>query len=611
MEAAPERLIEAGARETLERSLHDGKYAAVPGPVKTGWAYHAARLGKADMLRLLVERCHGMPLEKDAQGRSLLHAAAASGDRETMAFVLQVLGMDALTGDDQGITPLDIAAKTGKEALNTLEALCGVRLSECYRNPVLRGFRPDPSIVRVEKDYYMVNSSFAMVPALPISHSRDLVHWETIGHVFTDPDTARLRSVPGGYGYWAPDISYYKGRFWVVATLRAPAVPVRTQMITSAPTPQGPWDTPKFLDVDGIDPSIFTDDDGKRYLVTNIGAQLTPLSDEGDLLGTPRMIWYGWNRIKSEGPHLMKKDGWYYLFLAEGGTGPDHVESCARSRSLYGPYESCPFNPILGKREEEAYIRRGGHGKPVELPDGRWAFVYLCGRQVEGKTLMGRETALDPLEWTPDGWPMVNQLKGPSCLQKKLLPDAPVEQREPWVCPRLSPESFSRLEPDGSVRVRGGAELSDPDDAHALLHRLREADAVLEAAVDIRQMEAGSFAGLTGYYDERSYFVLGLRKTAQGADVVLWQRIGNEETEETLGRVPGWQARLRMECHGLAFMASCGEANGTKTFRAEYLTDEGLAGGKRFSGALLGLAAVGAGQAVFRNIREEMGDVRD
>ncbi len=608
METAVERLIKAGDRDTLARELHDRKYASVPGPVKTGWAFYAAEHGKAEMLRLLAERCHGMPLEKDEHGRNLLHAAASSGDRDTMAFALQVLGMDALTGDSRGITSLDAAAQAGENALNTLEELCGIRLKDCYRNPVLRGFHPDPSIVRVEDDYYIVNSSFVMVPALPISHSRDLVHWETVGHVFTDPDTARLRGLSGGFGYWAPDISYYKGRFWIVATLHTAAVPVRTQMITSALTPQGPWDSPKFLDVDGIDPSIFTDDDGKRYLVTNPGAQITPLSDEGDLLGEPRMVWYGWNRIKSEGPHLLKKDGWYYLFMAEGGTGFNHVESCARSRSLYGPYESCPFNPILCEREEDSYIRRGGHGKPVQLPDGRWAFVYLCGRRVEGKTLMGRETALDPLEWTKDGWPMVNHLKGPSCLQKKFLPDVSLEAREPWVCPRLSPESFSCTETDGSIRLQGGAELSEMEGAHALLHRLREANVSLEAAVDVRQMETGGTAGLTGYYDENSYFLLGLRKKDHGADVVLKQRIGAEETEETLGQVPGWQSGLRMEGRGLAFTVCCPAIEASRQFRADYLTDEGLKWGKRFTGALAGLAAIGAGRAVFGNIREEMKD---
>ena len=139
---------------------------------------------------------------------------------------------------------------------------------------------------------------------------------------------------------------------------------------------------------------------------------------------------------------------------------------------------------------------------------------------------MGRETAVDPLEWTADGWPMINRLNGPSCLQKKFLADVPVQSSETWICPRLSPESFSCLETDGSISLQGGAELSNLYDVHLLLHRLREADVELEAGVDLQFMETGSMAGLTGYYDERSYFLLGIRKTVQGAEVVLDQRIG-------------------------------------------------------------------------------------
>ncbi len=606
MEQTVERLIEQDDRETLKGLMHDGKLSGVPSPVKTGWAYRAARLGKADMLRLLVEKCHGMPLEKDALGRTLLHAAASSGDRDTMAFVLQVLGMSALEGDAQGVTPLDVAAETGPQALNTLEELCGVRLAECYRNPVMRGFRPDPSVVRVGEDYYMVNSSFVMLPALPISHSRDLVHWETIGHVFTDPDTAGLRDIIGGFGYWAPDISYYKGRFWVVATLHTSTVPVRTQMITSAPTPAGPWDAPKFLDIDGIDPSIFTDDDGRRYLVTNIGAQIAPLSEQGDLLDEPRMIWYGWNRVKSEGPHLLKKDGWYYLFLAEGGTGFDHVESCARSRNLYGPYESCPFNPILGRKREDAPIGRSGHGKPVQLPDGRWAMVYLCGRKVEGKTLMGRETAVDPLTWTADGWPMVNGLNGPSCLQKHLLPPCPVEAREPWVCPREDWKTFAALRPDGGIEITGGQALNRMSGAHLLLHRETEAAFDQSVTVDVSGLAVGGLAGLTGYYDENSFFLLALRKTDSGAEAALLEQIGPEQKETFLGTLESQQATLSVTGRGLTREARCAGLDRTVSFRAEYLTDEGLKIGKRFTGALLGLAAIGEGTARFREYHEDM-----
>ena len=606
METAVERLIDADDREELARLFRAGALSEIPGPVKAGWAFRAAQLGRAGMLRLIVERAGGLPPDKDERGQTLLHAAASSGDADTMAFALRVLGLDALTGDPRGFTPLDAAAQAGPGALSALEALCGVRLADCYRNPVRRGFYPDPSVVRVGSDYYMVNSSFVMVPALPISHSLDLVHWETIGHVLTDPDTARLRGMRGGFGYWAPDISYDRGRFWVTATLRADRMPMRTQMITSAPSPEGPWDEPRFLEVDGIDPSIFTDDDGRRYLLTNPGAQITPLSENGELAGETRMLWYGWNRIKSEGPHLLKKDGWYYLFVAEGGTGFGHAESCARSRSLYGPYESCPFNPILLERDAEAKIRRGGHGKPVRLPDGRWAFVYLCGRQVEGQTLMGRETAVDPLEWTADGWPMVNRLKGPSCLQKKLLPDKPLGLNESWVCPRLRPEDFSARDGDGSLRLTGGAALSDLRDAHLMLRRLREAQASLSAEADVSRMETGGIAGLTGYYDENSWFLFGLRKAPEGAELALIQRIGPEETEESLGRLPAASGRLEIAVDGLICTAAC--AGCAKQFRIAYLTDEGLAMGKRFTGALTGLAAVGAGEAVFRSIQEEMRD---
>ncbi|MDO5326394.1 MAG: family 43 glycosylhydrolase [Clostridia bacterium] len=604
-------LIERDDRETLQRWVLQGKIAAVPEAETAAWARLAAERGNAAMLSWLCSHCHGMSFAADERGRTLLHYAAQSGDTETMRFAVQTLGYDAAQGDQKGITPLDLAKQQGKDALRALEELSGIRLKDCYRNPVIRGFRPDPSILRRGEDYWLINSTFVMTPALPVSHSRDLVHWETVGHVFTDPDTAGLTGLPGGFGYWAPDISFYQERFWVVATLRRNTPPYRVQMITSAPSPQGPWEAPRFLPVDGIDPSLFTDEDGKRYLVVNPGVRLARVSDAGELMEEPRLIYQGFNRRKSEGPHLLKKDGWYYIFQAEGGTGNGHMITCARSRALDGPYEACPFNPILGKKQEDAYIGRGGHGKPVQLPDGRWAIVYLCNRRVEDKSLMGRETAVDPLEWTADGWPMVNRLKGPSCLQKKFLPDAPMAPNEPWVCPRLSPESFSSLEADGSIRLQGGAKLRDLADAHALLHRLREAHVVLEATVDVRQMEAGCAAGLTGYYDEHSYFLLGLRKTAQGADVVLTQYVGDKETEETLGRVPGWQSRLRIEGRGLTFTVSCPEAEAGRQFRAEYLTDEGLKWGKRFTGALAGFAAVGTGQAIFRNLREEMNDGQD
>lgn len=599
------RLIQAGDEETLLSWLLSGKLSAVPEREKAEWPFFAVRLGRAGMLRLLCERCHGMPLDPDAQGRTLLHAAACTGDRPTLRFLLNTLGMDPLAGDCRGQTPLDLAAQN-PDALRALEELSGLRRGECYRNPVLRGFRPDPSILRVGEDYYLINSSFVMLPALPISHSRDLVHWEEAGHVFTDADTARLTGLPGGFGYWAPDISYFQGRFWVVATLRRNTAPFRLQMITSASSPAGPWTPPRFLEVDGIDPSLFTDSDGTRYLVVNPGVQIARISPEGELLEAPEMIWYGWNKRKSEGPHLLKKDGWYYILQAEGGTGSGHMVSCSRSRALKGPYAPCPFNPILGAKSEKAFIGRSGHGKAVQLPDGRWALVYLCGRSVEGKTLMGRETAIDPLTWTADGWPMVNGLNGPSCLQKSFLPPWRAEEREAWLCPRLDTARFAQTLPGGAIQLTGGGALSQLSSAHLLLHRQREENISQQVRVDISGMAPGGRAGLAGYYDENSHYLFSLRKTAEGAQVLLTEQIGEESRETALGELRGAQALLKLSGSGLSRAAEIPALERTIPFRVEYLTDEGLKMGKRFTGALLGLGAVGEGKALFQEYSEEM-----
>lgn len=607
MKNAVLELIRRGDERTLDEWLRDGRIAAVPESETAEFGRLAARLGRCGMLRRLCEACHGMSFAPAEDGRTLLHEAALSGSAETIRFAAEVLGYDPLQGDDRGITPMELAA--GEEAKKTLEELAGVKLSDCYRNPVMRGFRPDPSILRHGEYYYIINSSFAMLPALPISRSKDLVHWEDVGAVFTDPETAALTGVPGGYGYWAPDLSHYEGRFWAVATLRLPEYPFRLQMITSAERVEGPWDAPRFLPIDGIDPSLFTDDDGRRYMAVNPGVRIVEISKTGDMIGTPRLIWQGVNRRKSEGPHILKKDGWYYIIQAEGGTGSGHMITCSRARALYGPYTACPFNPILGAKRDSAYIGRGGHGKPVRLHDGRWAIPYLCGRRVEGKTLMGRETALDPITWTADGWPMINDLKGPSCLQKKPLPDAPVNAAEPWICPRADYRTFARFG-DRQIALEAGRELHHMAEARLLLHRQREENIFQQAQADVSGLHDGGMAGLVGYYDENSYYFLALRRAGNAGEIVLIQHVGTETEEETLGAVGGLQATLRIAGTGLSRRACCEDCGSGRDFRVEYLTDEGYRGGKRFTGATLGLAAVGEGTAFFRAYEEKMTDHR-
>ena len=212
-------------------------------------------------------------------------------------------------------------------------------MTRTYKNPVQRGFFPDPSVVRVGDDYYMVNSTFQYFPAIAISHSKDMVHWELIGHAITDPDELDLSDIRDSHGIWAPDISYSNGRFIIMATLRLNADGkrdnnvMRRQVVVSSDRPEGPYSKPSWLEVDSIDPSHFVDDDGKHYMVISPGINLVPISDDctqvtGDLIP----VWPGTGERCPEGPHILRHGDYYYAILAEGGTGYGHGINVGRSK---------------------------------------------------------------------------------------------------------------------------------------------------------------------------------------------------------------------------------------------------------------------------------------
>ena len=594
--------VRSGDLDALERLAQGGLAEDISAEEKRLLSWAAAESGRGDVLRFLFEH-HLYSAEPDARGQNLLHAAAASGDEGAARFALDVLGLDPAGGDESGVTPLDLARQAEDPgAYRLLSSRLGFTPEQAYRNPVLRGCHPDPSAVRVGEDYYLVNSSFVYFPGLPVYHSRDLVHWREIGHAVERLESSGLSALPGGFGYWAPDISCFKGRFWVVATLRRNTKPYRLQMITSAADPRGPWDPPKFLPLDGIDPSLFVDEDGRRYILLNPGAMIAELGETGELLSEPRMISFGSARIKPEGPHLIRKDGWYYLFLAEGGTGRGHMETALRSRRLYGPYESCPFNPILGCKNPLSPIQRSGHGKPLQLPDGRWYMPYLCTRPVDGLTLMGRETALDPIEWTADGWPMVNRLKGPSCLQALPFPGAtaPPAAPEADISPRNDPGAFARRAERG-VCLRCGPDPASTEPCSLLLRRQSEPVLARSIRVDMRRAAEGDLGALTGYYDEHSFYLFGLRKEKRGCALTLEEQIGDRRTARVLARIDGPEAALSVRADGLERRLLLGDSP-VAVIRTEYLCDEGLPSAKRFTGAMYGLAAVGSGQIDFEEL---------
>lgn len=288
-------------------------------------------------------------------------------------------------------------------------------------NPILPGFYPDPSIVRANDDYYILNSSFAYFPGLPIMHSKDLANWHQIGNVLCNDKSLPLDGTGLSQGLFAPTIRYHEGKFYVVCT----NITKGGNFIVTADDINGPWSEPVYIKgADGIDPSIFFDDDGKCYY---IGTHPNPEGEKysgdyyiyiGELdsktfqfCGEKVNVWNGSMRniIWPEGPHLYKKDDYYYIMHAEGGTGPNHCEAVCRSKSLFGPYENNMNNPIITHRDmgSQYPVQYVGHADLVETPAGEWFMVMLGVRRTEGFTTIGRETFLAKVIWE-NGWPVVN-----------------------------------------------------------------------------------------------------------------------------------------------------------------------------------------------------------
>ena len=490
----------------------------------------AASTGNLDIFKYIVEYSRASFNETDENNRTALFYAVPTDNVELVKYIVERLGMSGLYGDKNLITPYEIAIENrAKNVISYFKEKYG-DIKDMYKNPIRTGMHPDPSIVCVGDDFYMVNSSFIYFPCIPISHSKDLIHWEIIGHAITNPKWAYINELEGGRGYWAPDISYYKGRFYITATYRLndTGTVYRRQMVVSSDKPEGPYCEPTFIDEDGIDPSIFTDDDGRRYMLLNRGARIFEISSDGTRKLSPAtLLYYGSQKRAPEGSHLLKKDGWYYLFQAEGGTGEGHRITAARSKSLFGVYEPCPFNPIMRQNNPKAGIQRAGHGKPVMTPSGEWFIPYLCGRQIDSKySLLGRETALDKITWTSDGWPMINNLEGPSVLTKKPnLPEHIFNESTDkskhfgdtlshvWSWVRVPETDACKLK-DGSLYLRAGHEPLSTMYSRNILVRPQETfcfkiTATLRLDSEVLQFNGGE-AGITCYYDENTYLTFNI-----------------------------------------------------------------------------------------------------
>lgn len=436
-----------------------------------------------------------------------------------------------------------------------------------YRNPVLAGFHPDPSIVRAGDRYYLVNSSFAYFPGIPVFESTDLVHWRQIGNVIDRPSQLDFDGLGMSRGVFAPAIEYHEGTFYVVNT----AVDSGGNFIATAKDPAGPWSDLHWLPtIGGIDPSLFFDDDGRAFLLNNDAPAGKPRYDghraiwmqEFDLtrmepFGPRKVLIDGGvdpsrNPIWIEGPHIFKRDGWYYLNCAEGGTGPQHSQVILRSRKVWGPYEPYEKNPILTQRDLPADranpITNAGHADLVEGLDGRWWATFLASRNYGGVHYnTGRETFLLPVEWK-DGWPVILEpgreipyvFPGPAFMSRTetQVPstgnftwrdefDKPVLDRA-WMYVRVPRSPWLDLTGHaGRLAVRPLAEGLDTLRNPAFLAR-RQQHTTFEASTVLQvPTEAGIEAGIAAFQNETHWYFLGVRREGRRVELFL-EKSGSE-----------------------------------------------------------------------------------
>jgi len=414
-------------------------------------------------------------------------------------------------------------------------------------NPLIPGFNPDPSVVEVGGAYYLVTSTFEYVPGIPVYRSTDFETWELIGHVGVGADDLGVAEVPTGLGVWAPTIRYRDGRFHVIVTI--PFSPKRCVVFT-ATDPAGPWDEGTTIDgVAGIDPDLAWDEDGNAYVTFSglilegdeIGAhkgiqQVRVDLKAGTALEPPRSLWSGTGLMFPEAPHVFKRNGFWYLMIAEGGTERGHGVSVARGPSIEGPFTGAPANPVLSARSTTRPIQNTGHADLVTLPDGDDALVLL-GMRPLGSTRqfspLGRETFATRVRWV-DGWPQPEPVafdpRPGEFAEAFSFTDDGVLAEPGWLTPRSAPVEVAQIA-GGRLVIRGvdgGMAASRPA---FVGRRQRHHVSTTSATVDA----TNGAGGLALRYDEELFITL----EASGSTVAATAEVSSLRQQWTATLPPG------------------------------------------------------------------------
>ncbi len=413
------------------------------------------------------------------------------------------------------------------------------------KNPILKGFNPDPSMCRVGDDYYIAVSTFEWFPGVVIYHSKDLKNWRQVARPLDRVELLDMKGNPDSGGVWAPQLSYADGQFWLIYSdvkVTGGIYKDVTNYLTTSETIDGEWSEPIYLNQSGFDPSLFHDEDGRKWLVNMLwdhrvgkhefgGIVLQEYDhEERKLIGDAEIIYHGTEVGLVEAPHLYQMDGYYYLLTAEGGTMYEHHASLARSKNIKGPYENHPDNPLISSwYHPRIALQRAGHGSFVETQNGEWYFAHLTSRPTKapgavllpdrGYSQLGRETAIQKVEWK-EGWPYIVDgnypkvyVEAPDLPEQTWAPDFPVvddfdgeELGGQWQTLRIPYTEFGSLtDRPGHLRLYGAGGFSNLHKQALVARRWQAFEFEAETKVAYHPETFQQQAGLVNYYNTKNW----------------------------------------------------------------------------------------------------------
>lgn len=514
---------------------------------------------------------------------------------------------------------------------------------QIIKNPILRGFNPDPSIVRVGDDYYIATSTFEWYPGVQIHHSRDLVHWQLITRPLNRATQLNMLGDPDSCGIWAPCLTNSDGLFYLIytdvkrygrttqaGTAGASLRDMHNYLVTSK-TIDGEWSDPIFLNSSGFDPSLFHDDDGRKYLLNMLwdfrpgqnrfaGIQLQEYSvAERRLIGPREVIFKGTPIGFTEGPHIYKRNGYYYLLTAEGGTGWGHAVTLARSKSLTGEYELHPDTYILTARDRpDVTLQRAGHADLVDTQDGQTYMVHLCGRPLpnRGRCPLGRETAIQRMIWGEDDWLRTTDGQGAPSLEVPApdLPAVPVATTESrvdfdepelpidfqWLRSPWPDELFSLTKRQSHLRLFGRESIGSTFRQSLVARRQQSHCFSATTAIEFEPEDFQQMAGLVCYYNSAKFHYLYLTyDETLGKHLRVMSSLPDQiQSDVFTAPIPipanaAVQLRVEVDFERLRFGFRLNSGGWTwlpEQFDASILSDEASAPGQpNFTGAFVGV----------------------